>query len=60
MKLRKVQCGLTNKKKRYNSAIFGSAMSISLFAEFDVLLTVHLGIILVNNQLDAQFLFLTY
>jgi hypothetical protein len=26
--------------------------------EFYVLLTVHLGIILVNNQLDAQFLFL--
>jgi hypothetical protein len=26
-------------------------------AEFDVLLTVHLGIILVNDQLDAQFFF---
>jgi hypothetical protein len=27
------------------------------FAEFYVLLTVHLGIILVNNQLDARFFF---
>jgi len=29
-----------------------------LIAEFYVLLTVHLGSILVNNQLDAQFFFL--
>ena len=29
-----------------------------LYAEFYVLLTVHLGIVLVNNQLDAQFFFL--
>ena len=31
---------------------------ITSIVEFCVLLTVHLGIILVNNQLDAQFFFM--
>jgi len=31
---------------------------LKLLQEFYVLLTVHLGIILVNNQLDAQFFFI--
>jgi len=31
-----------------------------IFIEFHFLLTVHIGIILVNNQLDAQFFFLIF
>jgi hypothetical protein len=33
-------------------------ISVLSLTEFYVLLTVHLGVILVNNQLDAQFFFL--
>jgi hypothetical protein len=38
--------------------IESSLLSASFYVEFYVLLTVHLGIILVNDRLDAQFFFL--
>jgi len=49
-----------NKKRVYqvdnNKKV--TILHIKLTEKFYVLLTVHLGIIFVNNQLDAQFLFI--
>jgi hypothetical protein len=47
-------------KYRYVSAIIHNVISQTTTAKFYVLLTVHLGLVFVNNQLDAQFFFRMY